>query len=216
MVFKPGEFTPAVGHFYAEAFAAANPELPRGILSVVTRFGATGAALVDAGRQDRVRRLDADRQDDHGDRGAALTQVLLECGRQGRVRRRRRRRRHRCARRGCWSAMANPDQTCVGTERVYVDESVYQQFLTDLQTKLRGIRPGGDGTAKYRPMTMPAQLDVVREHIDDALARGGRALVAARSRCAHRSSNRWCSSTPPKTPGPCRRRPSARRSPSAR
>jgi len=31
--------------------------------------------------------------------------------------------------------------------------------------------------AQYGPMTMPAQIDVVRRHIDDALARGGRAVV---------------------------------------
>src|SRR3546814_4072722 len=31
--------------------------------------------------------------------------------------------------------------------------------------------------AQRGPMTMPKQLDIVRSHIDDALARGGRALV---------------------------------------
>ena len=76
-----------------------------------------------------------------------------------------------------WSAMANSGQTCVGTERVYVDERVYQQFLAELQNKLQGIEPGSDERASYGPMTMPAQLDIVRSHIEDALAQGGRAVV---------------------------------------
>ena len=76
-----------------------------------------------------------------------------------------------------WAAVSNSGQTCVGTERVYVEEPVYQQFLTELQAKLRGVKPGSAHPAAYGPMTMPAQVDVVRRHVEDALASGGRALV---------------------------------------
>jgi acyl-CoA reductase-like NAD-dependent aldehyde dehydrogenase len=38
------------------------------------------------------------------------------------------------------------------------------------------VRPG----TEYGPITMPAQLDVIRRHIADALARGGRALTGGK------------------------------------
>ena len=39
------------------------------------------------------------------------------------------------------------------------------------------IRVGADQGADIGPMTMPSQIDVIRRHIDDAIARGGRAVL---------------------------------------
>ena len=48
----------------------------------------------------------------------------------------------------------------------------------------RGAAAGRRPDASYGPITMPGQLDVIRRHIDDALARGGRAVRRrARRRC---------------------------------
>src|SRR5215212_9140838 len=47
VVFKPSEYTPAVGTWLAASFAAAVPERP--VFEVVTGFGETGAALCRAG-----------------------------------------------------------------------------------------------------------------------------------------------------------------------
>src|SRR5690606_9912568 len=60
-----------------------------------------------------------------------------------------------------------------GVERVYVHERVYDAFVAKVVDKAERIEAG----EHYGPMTMPSQLDVVRRHIEDALARGGRALV---------------------------------------
>ena len=68
--------------------------------------------------------------------------------------------------------MSNAGQTCVGVERVYVHAQVAEAFLAKVVAKAEALRPGAFG-----PMTLPAQLDVVRRHLDDALARGGRAVV---------------------------------------
>jgi acyl-CoA reductase-like NAD-dependent aldehyde dehydrogenase len=76
-----------------------------------------------------------------------------------------------------WGAMSNAGQVCVGVERVYVVDSVYEPFVDRLAEKAKTLRPGDDRTASYGPMTMPGQLGVIRRHIDDALARGGRAIV---------------------------------------
>ncbi|MDX6299231.1 MAG: hypothetical protein QOF53_445, partial [Nocardioidaceae bacterium] len=79
-----------------------------------------------------------------------------------------------------WGAFSNAGQTCVGVERVYVHERVHEQFVDELTRRARGLHAGVDADAEYGPMTLPAQVDVVRRHIDDALRRGGRAVVGGR------------------------------------
>jgi succinate-semialdehyde dehydrogenase / glutarate-semialdehyde dehydrogenase len=76
-----------------------------------------------------------------------------------------------------WGAMANSGQTCTGVERAYVVEPLYDEFVARVTREAGRIRGGSDAAAAYGPMTMPAQIDVIRRHIDDALARGGRAVV---------------------------------------
>jgi acyl-CoA reductase-like NAD-dependent aldehyde dehydrogenase len=76
-----------------------------------------------------------------------------------------------------WGALSNAGQTCIGVERIYVVDDVYQTFLTKLTEHVAAIRPGDDRDADYGPMTMPAQIDVIERHIADATARGGTTVV---------------------------------------
>src|SRR5262249_39735804 len=39
------------------------------------------------------------------------------------------------------------------------------------------LRPGEDRGASYGPITMPSQIDVIKRHIDDAVAKGGKAII---------------------------------------
>ncbi|SFI45832.1 Aldehyde dehydrogenase family protein [Streptosporangium canum] len=71
-----------------------------------------------------------------------------------------------------WGALSNAGQTCVGVERVYAVDAVYDDFMGELTRRARKVRAGED----YGPITMPAQLDVIRRHIRDAVA-GGRAVL---------------------------------------
>jgi aldehyde dehydrogenase (NAD+) len=75
-----------------------------------------------------------------------------------------------------WGAMSNAGQTCIGIERVYATEKVYDAFVAEVTEKVRTLRPGSDDEAAYGPMTMASQADVVQRHLDDATAKGGRAL----------------------------------------
>jgi acyl-CoA reductase-like NAD-dependent aldehyde dehydrogenase len=72
-----------------------------------------------------------------------------------------------------WGGMSNAGQTCIGIERVYATEKVYDQFVSALTDKASRVVPG----KSYGPMTMPSQVEVVRGHIEDALSRGGRATT---------------------------------------
>lgn len=178
VVFKPSEYTPAIGMFFADAFAKGNPEAPPGVLQTITGDGSTGAALVAAG-VDKIAFTGSTATGKKIMAAAAqtLTPVLLECGGKDAfivaddadV--------PAAAEAAAWGAMSNSGQTCVGVERVYVTKAVREQFLDELTKQLRGVTPGAERKAAYGPMTMPSQVDVVRRHIDDAIASGGKALL---------------------------------------
>jgi acyl-CoA reductase-like NAD-dependent aldehyde dehydrogenase len=76
-----------------------------------------------------------------------------------------------------WGALSNAGQTCTGVERVYVVDAVYHTFLEKLAERMSQARPGDDRESDYGPMTLPARADVVEDHVADALARGGRAVI---------------------------------------
>jgi acyl-CoA reductase-like NAD-dependent aldehyde dehydrogenase len=76
--------------------------------------------------------------------------------------------------------MQNAGQTCISIERVYVEEPVYDEFVRKVVDKVGVLRQGestGPGTAEVGAMTFPKQLEIVEEHVRDALAKGARTLT---------------------------------------
>jgi acyl-CoA reductase-like NAD-dependent aldehyde dehydrogenase len=73
--------------------------------------------------------------------------------------------------------MANAGQTCIAAERVYVMEPVAERFKALLLEHADDLRPGSDHGASYGPATMKRQLEIIKSHIDDAIARGGKLLL---------------------------------------
>src|SRR6516162_5610359 len=138
VVFKPSEFTPAVGGWLVSSFAEIVPEKP--VLQLITGAGSTGHALALSavnkiaftGSSPTARKVMAACAQN-------LTPLVAECG-------------------GKDALLVGPD--------------------ADLDAAADAAAWGGDDReASYGPMTMPAQLDVVEDHIADALARGGQAVV---------------------------------------
>jgi acyl-CoA reductase-like NAD-dependent aldehyde dehydrogenase len=176
VVFKPSEYTPEVGRWVVDAVAEVVPEQP--LAQLVTGFGATGAALCRSG----VDKIAFTGSTPTGKKVMAecaesLTPVLLECGGKDAVLVDRDADLEKAADVAVFGAFSNAGQTCAGVERVYVHQDVYPQFLDLVARKTRDVKPGVEPTAAYGPMTMPAQLDVIRLHVRDALERGGRAVV---------------------------------------
>lgn len=178
VVLKPSEYTPAVAAWYARAFYDASPDAPRGVLTLTTGFGETGAALCNAG-VDKISFTGSTRT---GKRimeqcARTLTPVLLECGGKDPVIIAEDADARSAARAVAWGAFSNAGQTCVGVERVYVVREMRDRFLTELRTQLDGVHPGNGPDALYGPMTMPKQADVVRRHVQAAVDAGGEAVV---------------------------------------
>ncbi|MCA1186303.1 MULTISPECIES: aldehyde dehydrogenase family protein [unclassified Saccharopolyspora] len=174
VVFKPSEHTPAVGRWYVEAFAAANPDAPAGVLSAVQGGGETGAALCRAG----VDKLAFTGSTATGKKIMAtcaetLTPVLVECGGKDALIVAADADLTAAADAAAWGAMSNSGQTCVGVERIYVVREVRDRFLAELEHRLRRVRAG----VHYGPMTVPAQVEIVRGHVADALEHGATARV---------------------------------------
>ncbi|WP_433629649.1 aldehyde dehydrogenase family protein [Nocardia sp. CA-120079] len=178
VVFKPSEFSTGIGNFLSDAFKKANPELPEGVFETVNGYGATGAALVQAG-VDKIAFTGSTATGKKIMAAAAesLTPVLLECGGKDAVIVAGDADVKAAADAVAWGATANSGQTCAGVERVYVDRSVRDEFVAEVERILTDIKPGSDADASYGPMTMPSQIDIVRRHIDDALKNGGTAVL---------------------------------------
>jgi succinate-semialdehyde dehydrogenase/glutarate-semialdehyde dehydrogenase len=174
VVFKPSEYTPAVGQWLADRFAEVVPEHP--VLQVVHGLGDTGAALCRAG----VDKLAFTGSTATGRKVMAacaetLTPVVIECGGKDAMVVDSDADVAAAAEAALWGGMYNSGQTCVGIERVYVAEPVADEFIGQLVAKAAKLAAGPD--ARLGPITMPAQVDIIRQHITDGLARGGRAVL---------------------------------------
>src|SRR4029079_13360567 len=64
-----------------------------------------------------------------------------------------------------WGALSNGGQTCNGTERAYVHERVYDEFVAEVLRLARDVRTGSDDDAQIGPITMPPQLRVIPQHL---------------------------------------------------
>jgi succinate-semialdehyde dehydrogenase/glutarate-semialdehyde dehydrogenase len=176
VVLKPSEYTPAVGQWLVDSFAEVVPEHP--VFQAVHGLGDVGAALCRSGvdkiaftgstaTAKKVMAACAD----------SLTPVLLEAGGKDAMIVDSDADLDAAARACVWGALTNAGQTCIGIERVYAVEPVYDAFLGKLVEKAGRLTVGAGDGADIGPITMPGQIDVIRRHIEDAVARGGRAVL---------------------------------------
>ena len=171
VVFKPSEHTPLVGQLLGEI--AGNSMSFDNVFSVIAGDGATGASLagslvdkiaftgsVATGR--RVMQI----------AGEKLTPVLLELGGKDALIVLEDADLEAAAEAAVFGAMHNSGQACVSIERCYVVGSVYQEFLALVQFHASKIRWGGDNNDDIGPLISQGQVDVVKDHIADAQAKG--------------------------------------------
>jgi acyl-CoA reductase-like NAD-dependent aldehyde dehydrogenase len=80
-------------------------------------------------------------------------------------------------------SMQNAGQTCISIERVYVEEPVYDEFVAKVSEKVRELRvgkPEGLGTVEVGAITFPPQLEIIKDHVADAVQKGARVLTGGR------------------------------------
>ena len=78
-------------------------------------------------------------------------------------------------------AFFNSGQSCCGIERVYVHESVYEEFVAAVVEHVKGYVLGDpmDENTTLGPMVRTKNADHVREHIQQAIERGATPLIDA-------------------------------------
>jgi acyl-CoA reductase-like NAD-dependent aldehyde dehydrogenase len=172
VVFKPSEYTPIVGQWLVDTFAEVVPEHP--VLQAVHGLGDVGGALCRSG----VGKVSFTGSTATGKKVMAacaenLVPVIMEAGGKDALIVDADADVSAAAEAAVWGGMTNAGQTCIGIERVYAVAPVYDQLVKEIVAKAGKLRTGQE----IGPITMPRQLDIIREHIDDALAKGGRAVL---------------------------------------
>src|SRR4051794_237540 len=172
VIFKPSEYTPIVGQWLVDTFAEVVPEHP--VLQAVHGLGDVGGALCRSG----VGKVSFTGSTATGKKVMAacaenLVPVIIEAGGKDALIVDADADVPAAAEAAVWGSMTNAGQTCIGIERVYAVAPVYDQLVKEIVARAGKLRTGEE----IGPITMPRQIDVIREHIDDALAKGGKAVL---------------------------------------
>jgi acyl-CoA reductase-like NAD-dependent aldehyde dehydrogenase len=182
VVFKPSEHTPKVGVWLAESFSEAlqaqgESQSP---LFVITGGGGTGAALCESD----VDKLAFTGSAETGKRvmaacAATLTPVLIEAGGKDAVIVDSDANLAAAADGIVWGSVANAGQTCVGVERVYVVDDVADRLIAFIAERVEKLKVGPELNADIGPVTVPAQVDIIEEHIRAGIGSGGQAVTGS-------------------------------------
>lgn len=181
VILKPSEVTPLTSLLLAEGMKECG--LPDDVFAVATGRGDTGRALVDevdmimftgstqtgrlVAKQAAERLIPCSLELGGKDPMIVLSDADLE----------------RAANAAVWSGFMNGGQTCVSTERVYVEAPVYDEFVAKVTEKASGLRqgvPSGFGAVDVGAVTFPPQAEIVERHVQDALAKGAKAVVGGK------------------------------------
>jgi succinate-semialdehyde dehydrogenase/glutarate-semialdehyde dehydrogenase len=168
VVLKPSELTPLSGALVAALFADAGA--PAGLVRVAQGDAAVGEALVRARGLGKVLftgsaevgRLVA------AEAGARLVPVTLELGGKDPMLVLDDADLARAVDGALWASFMNSGQVCSGVERIYVERPLYEPFVEELARRARDLDVG--------PLISEEQRAKVAELVDDAVARGGRAV----------------------------------------
>jgi aldehyde dehydrogenase (NAD+) len=175
VVWKPSELTPLIA-LEIEKIAKRTFALPD-LLQVVTGAGATGAALAKAA----VDKISFTGSAPTGRRvmiaaAERLTPVLLELGGKDPMIVDSDADIEAAAEAAVYGGLTNAGQACVSIERVYVAEAIHDKFVDEVVKQVRELKVGGDD-ADLGAMTSPAQIGIVKAHLEDAIAKGAKVLT---------------------------------------
>jgi acyl-CoA reductase-like NAD-dependent aldehyde dehydrogenase len=178
VILKPSEVTPLSSLLMEEMLRECG--LPDDVFQVATGDGSTGSALIE--QVDCVMFTGSTRTGQRVLKAAAelLIPCYLELGGKDPMIVLADANLDRAANAAAYYSMNNGGQVCISVERVYVEEPVYDEFVrkvTDNVGRLRQGRPGEAGTVDVGAVTFPPQLEIVDDHVRDAVQKGARVLV---------------------------------------
>jgi succinate-semialdehyde dehydrogenase/glutarate-semialdehyde dehydrogenase len=83
-----------------------------------------------------------------------------------------------------WGSFTNCGQVCLSVERLFVDQSVSDEFAARCVAKTKKLRlgPGNDPTTDVGPMIRPQHVQRMVDLVEDAVSRGARVLCGGHPR----------------------------------
>jgi acyl-CoA reductase-like NAD-dependent aldehyde dehydrogenase len=181
VILKPSEVTPLTSMLLAEGLRESG--LPADVLQIATGRGATGAALIE--QVDMIMFTGSTNTGRKVAEAAArrLIPASLELGGKDPMVVLRDADVERAANTAVWGSMMNAGQTCISIERAYVEAPVYDEFVAKVSEKVRALRQGtsgAPGSVDVGAVTFPPQMDVLEDHVSDAVAKGARVLTGGK------------------------------------
>jgi acyl-CoA reductase-like NAD-dependent aldehyde dehydrogenase len=183
VIFKPSEITPLTTLLMLEGMREAG--LPDGVMQVATGRGAAGAALIEHVDYVMFTGSVATGKKVAAEAAKTLTPHSLELGGKDPMIVLRDADLERAANGAVFWSMANGGQICQAIERVYVEEPVYDEFVSKVVEKTRALRQGVPGDAavvEVGAVTFEPQIEIIEDHVNDAVARGAKVLVGGKRR----------------------------------
>jgi acyl-CoA reductase-like NAD-dependent aldehyde dehydrogenase len=183
VILKPSEVTPLSSLLIAEMMVECG--LPDGVFQVATGDGSTGAALI--GAVDCVMFTGSTRTGKVVLKAAAdaLVPCYLELGGKDPMIVCADANLDRAANAAAFYSMNNAGQVCISVERVYVEEPVYDEFVSKVTEQIRELRQGpseGAGSVDVGAVIFPPQLEIVDDHVRDAVDKGAKILTGGHVR----------------------------------
>jgi acyl-CoA reductase-like NAD-dependent aldehyde dehydrogenase len=94
-----------------------------------------------------------------------------------------------------WGSVVNTGQSCLSIERIYVAESIFEEFVEGLVTKAKRLKlayPKVE-SGEIGPIIAERQAAIISEHLQDAIAKG--AVVHYGGKVEERDGGWWCPPT---------------------
>ncbi|WP_346217091.1 aldehyde dehydrogenase family protein [Caldifermentibacillus hisashii] len=171
VILKPSEVTPLVGKYIEEIFQKAG--FPKDVIQIAHGGKEVGAALT-AGNPDYIFFTGSVRTGKIIQEVAAkkLIPTTLELGGKDPLIVFKDANLKRAAKGAVWGAFTNSGQVCMSAERIYVEESIYDDFLNMVKIETEKLIQGTDKDSDIGSMTFPKQKEIVKQHVKDALEKG--------------------------------------------
>jgi acyl-CoA reductase-like NAD-dependent aldehyde dehydrogenase len=178
VLLKPSEVTPLTSMLMREMLRECG--LPEHVYQVVPGYGETAEALVDEVDFVMFTGSTATGKKVMARAAQTLTPVALELGGKDPMIVCSDADLERAANAAVHYSMQNAGQTCISTERVYVEAPIYDDFVRLVTDRVGGLRqgaPGGPGSTDLGAVISPPQADIVERHVREAVEQGARVLV---------------------------------------
>lgn len=96
----------------------------------------------------------------------------------------------------CWGATANAGQSCLSIERIYVQETIFDNFSTILTKKVAAMELNYPliEKGKVGPIIFKKQTEIINDHLVDAIQKGALILTGSES-CIELGGGLYCKPT---------------------